>query len=222
MMTLTLVLSLFGCGKKNTAAGGSGNADADNVNVVTDNISDGSAQDAEKKNNEWGVRGFHTTSTKDYKFQGMYINYPKLIGVSEGTGQIAYQDDGTFIIVDGQTVSSPDVKDGKLENVLTAYFEQTVDIIKGYKSFTYDNFELNIKSQKKTKVGDYDMCRFTGTITSENNGEKYENFFTAYSTKLKGNDTFAYWMVLDDTEKQSMKKTVEEYADKMSETLVED
>lgn len=219
MMILTLVLSLFGCGEKKTADGGSG--DADNVNAVTDNYSDGSEEKEEITEGEWGKSGYFTTATKDGEIQGLYINYPHLTGISEASGKIAYQNDDTLVILDGQYELSPDVKDGKIENVLESYFSQTVDILKGYRTSDFKNFKLNIKKQKKVKVGDYEMCKFTGTISSETDDKKYDDFFTAYSTKLKGNDTFVYWLVLDDSEDQSLNKTAEEYADKMSETLVE-
>lgn len=148
-----------------------------------------------------------------------YIRFPSLAGIIRGTGKIAYQTDKTLVILDSQRMSgSPEVSD---KSVLPSYFEQTNKIMERYRRSNYSDFDFSISEQQTVKVNDYDMVKYIGIHTCKCDGKPLELKFVAYSTKLKANDACIYWMVLDESEDQSLSQTILEYAEKMADSLHE-
>lgn len=213
---LILVISL------STFAGCKGAEEGSSTPIpsITKNSSEKEEQTTTFDATTWGVYEEKVTE-KNNILAYAYIKFPTLSGINRGTGKIAYQKDETLVILDSERQDSPVMPADTCDAVLPAYFEQTKVIMEGYRQLDYDNFEFSVESKKNVTVNDYDMCKFIGEHTFTRNGEKKEMNFVAYSAQLKGNGAYVYWMVLDESEDQSLTKTIEEYADKMAKTLHE-
>lgn len=182
--------------------------------------SNSSVQNSEKTD-DWGVQE-KIVATKNDVISVANIKFPSLTGIVEGTGKIAYQKDKTLVILDAEMKEVfPNIAANSCEEVFPAYFEQTRAIMDAYRQMNYDNFEFSVANKETVTVNGYEMCKYTGKHTFTVNGENDEMNFVAYATKLNGNGAYVYWMVLDESEDQSLTETIEEYADKMAKTLSE-
>lgn len=223
LITMMILMCFAGCGK-----------DKEPVNTDTPSTSsnDKGTQTSVETNDkedidDWGVREEIVAGKNDI-LTTAYIKFPSLSGIVRGTGKIAYQKDKTLVILDAERkTGSPVLTNDSCDNVFPAYFEQTKGIIESYRQMNYDNFEFSVSDKEIVTVNGYEMCKFTGkhtfTVKDVNTFEtKNEDMnFVAYATKLNGNGAYVYWMVLDESEDQSLTKTIEEYADKMAKTLSE-
>ena len=212
---ILVALLLSSCGGNN----GDSNSKDQNSTASSDTVSDENTGDVTSHVDEnWGVQESIVAANEENMVKA-FIKFPSLTGIVQGTGKIAYQPDQTLVILDSQRMSgSPEVTDGK---ILPAYFEQTVKIFREYRRANYSDFDFSISEQQTVKVNDYDMVKYIGTHTCKCDGEPLELKFAAYSTKLKANDACIYWMVLDESEDQSLSQTILEYAEKMAESLHE-
>lgn len=201
--------------------------DTNQVQNVVEEVDDEKKEEIEEDTENWGVQE-KIVAKKNDTFTTAYIKFPTLSGITEGTGKIAYQKDKTLVILDAEHKDVfPNITANSCEDVFPAYFEQTKSIIDAYRQMDYDNFEFNISNKETITVNGYEMCKYTGKHTftidtySDEGTIDCEMNFVAYATKLNGNDAYVYWMVLDESEDQSLTKIIEEYADKMAKTLWE-
>ena len=176
---------------------------------------------------KWGVQE-SIVSVKNDKFGSAYIKFPTLSGITRGTGKLAYQKDETLVILDAEHKEVfPNITANSFEDVFPAYFEQTRAIIDAYRQMNYDNFEFSVSEKETVIVNGYEMCKFKGKHTytvKDVNTFEIENIeinYVAYATQLKTNGAYVYWMVLDESEDQSLTKTIEDYAYKMALSLKE-
>lgn len=174
---------------------------------------------------EWGVQE-SIVSKKNDKLGCAYIKFPTLSGITRGTGKIAYQKDETLVILDAERKTGSPAVD-LIENVFPAYFDQTKDIMDSYRQMNYENFEFSVSEKETMNINGYEMCKFTGKHTytvKDVNTFEVENIninYVAYATQLKTNGAYVYWMVLDESEDQSLTKIIEDYAYKMALSLKE-
>ena len=217
LISIMILMCFAGCGK-------------DKEPVITDtpsiSVNDKETQTSEETTSkedtdDWGVQE-KIVAGKNDTLTTAYIKFPTLSGIVRGTGKIAYQKDKTLVILDAERkTGSPALTNDSCDNVFPAYFEQTKGIIDAYRQMNYDNFDFSVANKETVTVNGYEMCKYTGKHTFTVNGENDEMNFVAYATKLNGNGAYVYWMVLDESEDQSLTKTIEEYADKMAKTLSE-
>jgi hypothetical protein len=168
---------------------------------------------------EWGVVDDFSVVANG-KAVLISIKLPALTGIPKGTGLLAYQPDGTFVIVDGHKASiSPEIS--SVDQVLPTCFVQTEMTLDLYRASTYKDFAFEIKSSEKVTVNGYEMCKYTGvhTFTFEGNQKSFN--FVAYATQLKTNGGYVYWMVLDESEGQTLGQTIADHAYKMALSLEE-
>lgn len=217
-----MVLGLFtGCGKQKAEE------TPNNNNTNTENISKEEQKEPTINVENWGVQEKKVTIKND-AFVTAWIKFPTLSGITRGTGKIAYQKDKTLVIFDSENKEVfPNITANHCEDVFPAYFEQTKAIIDAYRQMNWNDFNFKVNSEEVMTINGYEMCKFTGKHTStfkDVNTFEIENIemnFVAYATKLKGNDAVVYWMVIDESEDQSLGKTIEEYAKNMAYTLHE-
>lgn len=214
---MILLLNLTACGvtKVNEDSIGKENSIEKNTELESDNT-----QEEEVAVETWGNEE-STVREKDNQTAWAYIKFPELLGITEGSGEIAYQPDGSLVIFDGQYSNSPADSGVPADEIFPIYFEQTTKIMKAYKGFGYENFKFEVVEKENTIINDYEMCKYIGKHTFEGDGKTYEMSFVAYATRLKGNDAAVYWMVLDETGDQSLGELIESHADKMAKTLHE-
>lgn len=168
---------------------------------------------------EWGVACTHGNSN-EIANGGYEIRFPKLVGIPKVSGLVGYQEDGTRVIVDGELWGiSPDVND--VEEVFPTYFEQTVAILDTYYDPSYADFAFTVDSQEVVEVNDYTMCKYNGTHTFTIDGQAMRYQFVAYAVLLHANEGVTYWMVLDESEDQSLIETIESHAYNMALSLIE-
>ena len=216
LLTLMLVcLSLTACGNK---------ADQEQSNKInsSEEISSNENTDISSEDDTpWGVDENKITEKNDVKAR-VYIKFPYLTGITKGQGKIAYQNDGSLVILGSESdFEEPTVENGKVENIFPAYFDKVKGTLKLYRQVDYSDYDFEIQNKKVISINDYEMCKYTGIHNFKLNGENKSISFVAYSTKLKSNDAAVYWMVLDDTAEQSLGSTIESHADKMAESLHE-
>ncbi len=217
LVTMMILMCFAGCGKDNEPT---------NTDTPSTTVSDKETQASEETSNndntdDWGVQE-KIVATKNDVISVANIKFPSLTGIVEGTGKIAYQKDKTLVILDAEMKEVfPNITANSCEEVFPAYFEQTRAIMDAYRQMNYDNFDFSVANKETVTVNGYEMCKYIGKHTFTVNGENDEMDFVAYATKLNGNGAYVYWMVLDESEDQSLTKTIEEYADKMAKTLSE-
>ena len=178
---------------------------------------------------EWGVQEKLISEANGNRARA-YIRFPEYAGVMKGTGKVSYEvlstEESTLIILDTQTEDVLDVLEGKAENILPAYFAETKDILVGYRTMAYSNFEFHITNRENVTINDYEMCKYIGTHTftvREATGSvEYCLNFVAYATKLKTNGAYVYWMVIDESKNQTLGSYIEEQALKMAKTLYDE
>ncbi len=169
--------------------------------------------------NNWGVPDSINTENSSGIMGTAYIHLPEVASMRRGAGQVADQSDDTLIILGGQHLESPIVTN--LKEVLSTFISQPVDVLSKYRRVDYKNFAFNVETSEMVKINDYDMCKYTGTHTYTYNGEPGSMKFVAYATQLKENGAYVYWMVIDETEDQSMTNTIMEHATNMAYTFHE-
>lgn len=209
MKKIILTTILLGCLMFGLVWCGNKEPNITKANNPTESNRDEKESESEQKHNgeveseKWGVAESHISEKNGIKSR-IYINFPTLCGIMEGSGKIAYQEDGSLVILDSQYKYSPVIDDELLvDQVFPAYFEQTIKIINAYQNAYFKDFAFEITDKELVTVNDYEMCKYTRTHTFTFKDEPCEMAFVAYATRLKGNDAVAYWMVLDETEDQS-------------------
>ncbi len=218
LLMLVITLGITACGVKKVEASGINKATEYTGNNTQ---SEEKQEEIEQTEDDWGVQENLVTEKNDIK-QRMHIKFPFLCGIMEASGKIAYQDDMSLVILDSQYKNSA-VLDTVLaaDEILPIYFEQTQRIIDSYRNANYKDFAFEITDKETVTINDYEMCKYAGKHTFTFKGEQCEMAFVAYATRLKGNDAAVYWMVLDETEDQSLGSVIESHADKMAESLYE-
>lgn len=208
-----------GCGKQMPEE----NLNNDKINNIESNNNEQSTTNIEN----WGVQE-NIVARKNSITTTAWIKFPTLSGIVRGTGKIAYQKDKTLVILDAEReTGSPALIEDNIENTFPSYFEQTKAIIDAYREMNYDNFDFQVNQKEKIKINDYEMVKFTGKHTytfKDINTFEIENVelnFVAYATKLKSNDAVVYWMVIDESEEQTLMSTIEEYSKNMAYSLHE-
>lgn len=175
----------------------------------------------EEKNNieTWGVEDSIFTENANGLMATLYIKLPEFTSMRRGAGQVADQSDDTLILMGGQHLESPTVS--SLKDVLSTYISQPIDVLSKYRRVDWQNYAFNIENTEIVKINGYEMCKYVGNHTYTYNGDPSSMNFVAYATQLKTNGAYVYWMVLDESENQSLTSTIEDYAYKMALTVKE-
>ena len=172
----------------------------------------------------WGA--YKDFVTRDNR---LYIKYPSLIPT--GTNQVAYQTDATVVLFKHVSERPFASKITDLESILRIAIGDGEDFgspiywMKDYWHIYDEGFvTMDINSTELETVGQYDCCKYVGTVTHAGDYDKTEitNQFVAYSTFTKNGNEAMYWMVFDVSEDQSLGDTIADYAKKMGYTIVED
>lgn len=223
-LSLILLLVLTACGNNTVHAEGV------NKDTSTEDINSSERPESELTEGEeteenvddkWGVDENIITEKEEQKLRA-YIKFPNICGMVKGTGKIAYQPDESIVVLGSEIdFNEPEIEEDKIENIFPAYFEKVAEIIAGYRGAKYKDFEFEITSKETVNVNGYEMCKYTGKHTFASRDNNFEMNFVAYATRLKGNDAVVYWMVLDETDDQSLSEVIESHADKMAQTLHE-
>lgn len=130
--------------------------------------------------------------------------------------------DDTLVILGAENdFEEPTIEGDPIANIFPAYFQKVNGILEAYRGSRYKDFAFEIISQESLSVNDYEMCKYKGKHTFTYKGENVEMSFVAYATRLKANDAVVYWMVLDETDEQSLSELIESHADKMAKSLHE-
>ena len=221
LLISTLILGLTACGNENVSTEDI-NKDSSTEKVDTNTKFDSQETETEQTEVEnWGVDESTVAERDDVKSRA-YIKFPTLSGIDRGTGKIAYQTDKSLVILGSEIdFNEPEVENDKSESIFPAYFLKVVEIMKAYREYDFNDFAFEITKQETLTVNDYEMCKYFGKHTFTFDGEPCEIAFVAYTTRLKGNNAAVYWMVLDETEDQSLSSVIESHADKMAQTLHE-
>ena len=136
------------------------------------------------------------------------IRLPQLASVACGAGQVVENSNDTMILMGGQHLET-ELTTNEVDKVLNDFFPYSVDAISKFRHYDYSNYAFSISTAEPVTINGYSMCKYT-TIN-----------YVAYTTQLKGNGAFAYWIVLDVSKDQSLNALIEEYATKIAYTLSE-
>lgn len=179
----------------------------------------------------WGVWDKIVASNDSGDVSSIYICVPTSELYLIGSGLISYQADETLVICGGPHAVGNDYESiTEVDKIFPAYFEQTIKIVENFRTHFHNcsDYAFKLTAQENIKINDYEMCRYTGvhTYTEENieTGEIAEKSmnFVAYATKIKENNAPVYWMVLDNSEDQSLGELIEADALNMAKTVHED
>lgn len=225
LLTLLLVgvtvVNVVGCSGKE-----SNKTDSPMDNVKVDNKY--TKEDFDIDWEHWGTLATDKVPNEKNEKQDIEIRFPEGTGgwSKEGSGLVGGHDGHQWVIWDSYTYgggigyTSEDVKDDKLENVTTSYIKQFKGTIRAAFS-VYDNFEWVIDTTEMVDINEYEMCRQTGTLKMTLGDENEDSKFVSYATKLKGNDAYVYFVILDRTDDQSRGQDMLDDALKMAITLKE-
>ena len=168
---------------------------------------------------DWGVPD-DFASFANGKLAKFTFRLPALAGIPKGSALMAYQPDFSLVIVDahleGETADISDVT-----QVLPTCFVQTEMTMDLYRNSAYDDFAFEVKSSEKVTINGYEMCKYTGVHTFTLDDQNMSFAFVAYATQLKTNGAYVYWMVLDETEGQTLGQTIADHAYKIALSLGE-
>ena len=167
----------------------------------------------------WGVGPESVNLLTTEETHPVYIRFPSLVAVRYYTGKVAYQTDETLVILDARNPDVTPEEAQSVDDVLTAYRDQTIGILSEYRNTFWRDFSFDVQKQEHLTVNGYEMCKYTGIHHCTWKGEEQSMFFTAYSAAVNGGKDYVYWMVLDESDDQSLNETVEYYADQMAKTL---
>ncbi|SCX11806.1 hypothetical protein SAMN02910339_01662 [Lachnospiraceae bacterium YSD2013] len=155
----------------------------------------------------------------------VYIKFPSLIPT--GTNNVAYQSDDTVVLF--RQVSESDYADQitDLESIVKVSmdypddFHSPIKLMKKYWKLHDEAFSMVIDSTEQVTVGQYDCCKYKGSVTYVKDSVEHVVPFVSYSSFTKGANEAFYWMVFDVSEDHSLGATIEDYAVKMGYTIVE-
>jgi hypothetical protein len=219
---LILLMSLTACG---TSASSSTEENAVEESIASEAPEN---QESEKEiveesqtvDDDWGVWESQTATNDGGENEDVYIKFPDLAGVSYGAGKVATQLTQTTVVFGRQWEESSSVT--SVDEVFLAYQDDASYSIKKYRdNWDYDNFQFEITSQEHTEINGYQMCRYEGIHSYTDDGELVEMQYVAYAAQLKGNGAYVYWVVIDESEDQSLGDLISENAEKMAWTLEE-
>ena len=216
LLALTLVLCLAACGSKTDAPESGKQPEKEETRAPV--AEKPSATEAPA--GPWGVTDSFTAFANG-KICNFYINLPELTAIPKGSGLMAYQPDGSFVVIDVQLMVDPIIVEG-VDQVLPAYFKQTRVMMELYHGISYEHVAFEVTAQENVTVNGYEMCRYEGTHEYTMDGTAATNKFVAYATQLKTNGAYIYWMVLDETAEQSLGKTIGDHAYNMALSLEEE
>ena len=224
ILSIVLIFSFFGCDKgTNNASDMAEKSSAKAEETASEaTTAEPTETPAETPIEDWGVAE-NIISKNNSMYARAHLKFPGLSGRDEGTGKIAYQLDETLVILDSQCRGDePEVEGDLVENVFPAYLDKAKKIMKAYRGVRGKDFEFNINEKESVVINGYDMCKYVGEHTYTFNDEEKSIAFVAYATKLKTNGAFVYWMVLDESEDQSLGDLIESHAENMAKTLYDD
>lgn len=211
---LTVIAMLFcisACGNKPSTKTDDIDNQTTEVNKSDDITADDSYESIDPES--WGITDRFAAGKGDS--ETFYINLPKCTGVVVG------HMDGTVTAVSGENESTPEING--ISEVFPAYFDDLEFWLNDmYGESRSSNFEFELTGDAPTKVGDYDMHTFTGTISFDYKDEPREYSFVAYATTLKSNGAYAYWLVYDESDDQSNGDLIKEHALNMAKTFREE
>lgn len=191
---------------------------------VTDEVN--SAEDATTENPEeneeiWGSPERISTTNHEGKLGNFFISLPHYNTIKKGGGRVAQQTDGTLILIDTESRLDESIPQS-LEEAFEFYKYKGVDCLDSYRNWDYENFDFITKTSEIVEINGYKMSKHTGTHTFTFKDAPYEMNFVAYVTQLKANDGYIFWMVIDETEEQSLSETISSHGENMAKSLVED
>ena len=149
-----------------------------------------------------------------------YIKLPELASMRRGQGQVVEQSNDMLILMGGQHLETT-ITSNVIEEVLNDFFVQPIDVLSKYRRVDYQNYKFSISDTENMTINDYQMCKYKGEHTFTNNGENGKMNYVAFVAKLKSNDAYVYWIVLDESTEQNQSKDIDMCATKIAESLHE-
>lgn len=215
---LLLLMPLSGCGSgsNNPTTTGSGSQSATKGTAEQTKAPESETKAAPE---DWGVgpqsKSLLTTETTYM----VYIRFPQLLPNRHGTGYVAKQEDKTLVILDSRHPERTEVEAENVDLVLDTYIGQTERILRDYRNSYWKDFEFEITSREHMTINGYEMCKYIGVLHCSYKGNPEDHFFAAYSSEVNNGNDYVYWMVMDDSEDQSLHEIAEYNADQMAKTL---
>lgn len=216
---------LSGCGGeevKNNLSQGNASLDASGVQSAAESVE--STQDS-----ELDQRGIESnTVTFNGKSVVAKIRVPGMLGYTAGRAYYGDNLDGTTYHFGGyvQTMEIPLYE--TLPETLEAYEEQILSVFKKIVgSMQYSNGAFVADTTEIVEINGYEMCRFTATHTYDYFNYDWETVpmtqqCAGYITRLKNNGGVVYWIVVDESEDQSLGDLLLPHADSMAQSLWEE
>lgn len=160
------------------------------------------------------------------------VHFPTTQPWSCRFGYASHSDDGVFVLVQSQ--QSENIECNSAEDVLTAFYEQIKQGLQEKEEYTCrENVKLKVNKSAPSFAGNNDYYRFEGQyeyiydyFEEMHNGRKYERgqkysqYFVANVHQLS-NGAFVYCIVIDESEHQSLKNTVDYDAKQIAKSLRE-
>lgn len=232
ILAFAMVACVAGCSKSEGEP-----AESKNNSSVSEKENNEEATENETENETvaevWGKKEQLITINENKSTVLLSMRVPTTNTSNVGPGMCGYQEDGTIVLFGGLRSTASGYKAiESIDKMFPAYFDQTIEIVENFRrdSQQYDltDYAFKLTAQENIKINDYEMCKYTGvhTYTEENRetGEYIEKSmnFVSYATRVKGNNQPVYWMVLDNSEDQSLGELIEANALNMAKTLQEE
>lgn len=155
------------------------------------------------------------------------IRVPGMLGYTAGRAYYGDNLDGTTYHFGGylQTMDIPLYE--TLPETLEAYEEQILSVFKKIVgSMRYSEGAFVADTTEIVEINGYEMCRFTATHTYNTRDSKWNlvpmtQQCAGYITRLKNNGGVVYWIVVDESEDQSLGDLLIPHADSMAQSLWE-
>ena len=180
------------------------------------------ATEATEALTDWGVGPEEYFLQTIEEYHAAQIKFPELLGNQYGTAKMGQQPDGTLVMFDVRWPDEIPEEVGSVDEVFPAYFVQANRNMEKYRDLGWDNFSFEITEQEHLTVNGYEMCKYRGVHRSTDDMKAaWEFYYVAYAAAVNEGKDYVYWIVLDNSDDQSLRDTVEYNADMMAKTLSE-
>lgn len=233
LLGIILLVSLAACGASERPVAGSTDAEVSDLTPTASEVVE-AGEDAEVEEEEveeeeavenlvpddWGE--LSSVTYNDWK---AYIRFPELSPLNR-IGTYGYgidQETEAWVLFDIPDVDSFDVF-SSAEDVLLNSTDQLIAAIKQHKAnHNYENYTVELTTQEPISINHTQMCRYTGICVYEDWSTGYkelvEQQFVAYSAQVSGYDGYVYWVLLDESDDQSLADWLSENGENMAWTL---
>lgn len=205
ILVMVMTLALFGCGPKEPAQTG------ESQYVGQSGVQTNPREENRQTNpsaEPWGVETNRFVSASNVR---VYISFPDRPGTARATGLMTKQTDNTIAAFDYYVEEiSPKIDD--IRDMFPAYGNQMMRMFEDAYGRHYKDSSIEVGLHGIETIGDYEVTKFQGIHHYFEDEKECNRQFVIYAVELHVGGSYAYVMVQDNSQEQSMLELIESHA----------